>query len=55
MIDTLLGTQYGGFIASSFAISATVLIALILWVWLTFRSRRKALKALDDAGFGRNG
>ena len=43
------------FIASSFAITAAVLVALVLWVWLTYRSRRKALDALDAAGFGRNG
>lgn len=55
MIEALFGAQYGGFIASSFAISAAVLLALVIWVWLTFHSRRRALKALDAAGFGRNG
>ena len=55
MVEALFGAQYGGFIASSYAISAAVLIALVVWVWLTHRSRSRALKALDDAGFGRNG
>lgn len=55
MIEAMFGLQYGGFIAASYTITIVVLGALIAWVWLTYRARKRALNALKKSGFGRSG
>ncbi|MEO1397984.1 MAG: heme exporter protein CcmD [Pseudomonadota bacterium] len=52
-LTELFGERYFGFIASSYAVTAIVLIALIVWVVLTHRSRRATLGRLEAAGIRR--
>lgn len=49
----LFGERYFWFIASSYSVTAIVLIAMALWVILTNRSRRAALVKLEAAGIRR--
>ena len=49
----LFGTQYAGFILAAYSITFVVILAMILWVTLIHKSRKKALAALEKAGFKR--
>lgn len=53
MMTALFGTRYFEFIASSYAITAVVLMAMVVWVLLTQRSRRRKIAALEEAGMRR--
>lgn len=52
-MDALFGTKYFGFIASSYGITAVVLLIMVAWVLLTQRARRRQLAALEEAGVRR--
>ena len=45
--------DHAAYIIPSYAISATVFIALIIWLRLQYSSRRKALELLERAGVKR--
>ncbi|MEL6503387.1 MAG: heme exporter protein CcmD [Pseudomonadota bacterium] len=52
-MSDLFGTRYFEFIASSYAITALVLVVMVVWVLLTQRSRRRQIAALEEAGIRR--
>ncbi len=52
-MNEIFGTQYFGFIASSFGITLFVLLAITFWILWTHRARRKALAKLEAAGIKR--
>ncbi len=52
-MSALLGTKYAGFIAGAYGITFAVLLAMVLWVILTARNRRKALAKLEAEGVRR--
>ncbi len=42
--------QYAGFIVPSYAITALVILALVVWTLLTDRARRREIAELEAAG-----
>ena len=42
--------QYAGFIIPSYAITALVIVALVIWTVLTDRARRREIAELEAAG-----
>jgi heme exporter protein D len=46
-------TGHGGFVFASYAVSAVVIGALMLWIALGHRARNGELAALDEAGVKR--
>ncbi|MGI9354916.1 MAG: heme exporter protein CcmD [Rhizobiaceae bacterium] len=52
-MSALFGTKYFGFIAGAYGVTAIVLVALIVWVLLTQRSRRAELTSLEQSGLRR--
>ncbi len=52
-MSELFGTKYFSFIASSYAATAIVLIAMVLWVVITHSKRKRDLLRLNKAGFTR--
>lgn len=52
-MSELFGTRYFEFIASSYAVTAVVLVVMVGWVLLTQRSRRRQIAALEEAGIRR--
>ena len=49
----LFGTKYFGFILSAYGITALVLLALTIWILLSYRNRKRQLVKLEQAGFKR--
>lgn len=52
-MSALFGTKYFGFIASSFAITLVVLLAMVVWVLVTYSKRKRDLARLEQAGLRR--
>ena len=52
-MSELFGTQYFGFIASSFGVTLIVLLGMTIWILMTYRARHKALAKLEAAGIKR--
>ena len=52
MTDLFSG-PYAAFIAASYGITFAVIVALIIWVWLTSRGRRRTLRQLEEQGVRR--
>ena len=52
-MTSLFGTQYFGFILSAYAVTGTVLVALVLWVLITHASRKRQLDQLEKSGMKR--
>jgi len=52
-MQALFGTEYFGFIASAYAVTSAVLLALIVWIFLTYSNRRKTLQKLEKSGLKR--
>ena len=52
-MSELFGTQYFGFIASSYGITFIILLAITLWILMTYRARQKTLAKLEAAGIKR--
>jgi heme exporter protein D len=46
-------TSHDGFVFASYAVSAIVIGALMLWIALAHRVRKAELAALDEAGIKR--
>ncbi|MEM9678192.1 MAG: heme exporter protein CcmD [Pseudomonadota bacterium] len=49
----LFGERYFHFIASSYAVTAIVLLAMVAWVIVTYRARQATLAKLEAAGIRR--
>ncbi|MEM1038203.1 MAG: heme exporter protein CcmD [Pseudomonadota bacterium] len=49
----LFGERYFAFIASSYAVTSLVLMAMVVWVLVTYRSRQANLAKLEAAGVRR--
>ncbi|MEL6736546.1 MAG: heme exporter protein CcmD [Pseudomonadota bacterium] len=49
----LFGERYFSFIASSYAVTSIVLLAMLAWVIVTHRSRQSTLAKLEAAGVRR--
>ena len=49
----LFGTEYFGFIASSYGVVTFVLLALLTWVNVTYAKRKRDLAKLEQAGIKR--
>lgn len=52
-MSALFGTQYFGFIAGAYGATVVVLMALIIWVLATYRSRKATLAEMEAAGLRR--
>jgi len=52
-MSALFGTKYFGFIAGAYGVTTVVLVALIVWILLTQRSRRAELGSLEESGLRR--
>jgi len=49
----LFGTKYFGFIATSYAITACVLLAMIVWVVTNYYRHKTTLRRMEQAGLRR--
>ena len=49
----LFGTEYFGFIASAYGVVTIVLLALLVWVNVTYSQRKSTLERLEQAGIKR--
>jgi len=52
-MNVLFGDRYFTFILSSYSVTAAVLIALTVWVFVTNRARRQSLARLEASGLRR--
>ena len=52
-MTSLFGTEYFGFIASAYAVTATVLFVLVVWILATHAHRKRELDRLEKAGLKR--
>lgn len=55
MLETAFGGPYAPFIIASYAATLVGLLAMVAWVWLGHRTRKRQLADLEKAGFGRGG
>ncbi len=53
MLETAFGGPYAPFIIASYAATLVGLLAMVAWVWLGHRTRKRQLADLEKAGFGR--
>ena len=52
-MESMFGTDYFGFIASAYTITAVVLIGLLIWVRLTYSKRKQEMDRLERFGIRR--
>lgn len=52
-MSAFFGTKYAGFIIGAYGATFVVLLAMMLWVWFTARSRRAQLARLEADGLRR--
>lgn len=49
-MSEIFGTKYFGFIASSYAVTAVVLLIMVGWVLMTYSKRKRDFAQLEKAG-----